>query len=155
MIEDRIDDVVKGLAQRYFSRLATAKGKYDAKAAGTHAQREWLADIAAAGGIAIKGEPRTGVDSAGGGQSRYDVLFTLAQMDIYVEVQSSDYGTGHKPVQEQGQVIGFAHSSAGSGIAARFYKIIGQPRKIYRWSRGKAQAGLRTGDYNPQRVFEY
>jgi len=114
-----------------------------------------MADIVACGGIRIKSEPRTGVDSAGGGQSRFDVVFTIAGTDVYVEVQSSDYDTGHKPVQKQGQLLGFAHVTAGTGVPARYYKVIGRPRKIYCWSRGPAQAALAKGNYSHQKILYY
>jgi hypothetical protein len=47
-------------------------------------------------------------------------------------------------------------TTATATFLLRFhYKIIGQPRKIYRWSRGPAQAGLIKGDYSPQQIFTY
>jgi hypothetical protein len=156
MPEDHVDQTIKLLANDYFRRLEVAKAKCkDAMWAGTVAQNEWLTDISSRGGTRIKAEPRTGVDSGGGGMSCYDVLFSLSGMDIYVEVQASEYNVGHKPIQAQGQVLGFAHVSAGVGVPARYYKIFGKPRKICRWSRRETQKALTKADYEPQFEFSY
>ena len=157
MTEDQIDFAIKNIAQAYAQCLSAAKSNLpnDPMMAGSSAQLRLLAAIRQQGGTAIKSEPRTGVDSAGGGQSRFDILFSLNNTDIYLEVQASGYHHGHKPVQLQGQVIGFAEVSAGMGMPARYYKIIGNPRQIYRWSRRAAQNALAKGDYKPQLQMSY
>src|ERR1035438_9161119 len=149
MSEDPVDQSITLRARDYFARLLAARLRCDdPKTAGSQAQKDWIANIPLRDGTSIQLEPRTGVDAAGGGQSRFEVLFTQG-IDVYVEVQATEYHTGHKPVQAQGRLLGFAHASSGSGIPARYYKVIGQPRKIHRWSRGPGQDALWHADYNP------
>jgi len=157
MKEDHIDSRIREMARDYQSRLAAARSAFpnDAMTAGNKAQTDWIADVRLRGATQIKAEPRTGVDSAGGGQSRYDVVFNLMGTDIYLEVQATGYASGHKPVQEQGQLIGFAHVSTGVGVIARYYKIFGNPRQIYRWSRRAAQGALSKADYAPKHIMFY
>jgi hypothetical protein len=156
MPEDQIDSSMKILAQHYKKRLMTAQAAYpdNPKRAGTEAGKQWIVDVRSLHGKVIE-EPGTGVDTGRGGYSRFDVVFVLNNMEIYVEVQATDYNTGHKPVQTQGQIIGFAHVSAGRGIPARYFIFIGFPSQIVRWSRKTAQDRLRTGNYEPQVVMDY
>ena len=157
MQEDQIDISIKALACDYKKRLLAAKAAFpkDPMAAGRKAQADWITDVKDRGGTAIGEEPRTGVDGAGGGMTRFDVVFNLNGTDIYMEVQTRGYNSGHKPVQKTGQVIGFAHVSAGAGVPARYYRIDGDPQRIYRWSRRAAQRSLLTADYEPQLTMDY
>ncbi len=158
MSQDHVDHLIELLARDYFARLAAARTKYidNPKTAGNQAQKEWIADIAARGGTRIKTNPRTGVDTGRGGQSQFDVLVNLAGLDVYLEVQAPGVDKGYKLVQAQGQLVGFAHVSAGAGVPARYYKIVGQTRRIYCWSsRGRAHGALTTADYEPQQTLYF
>jgi hypothetical protein len=156
-MHDHIDIAITRIAQSYARDMVAAGAAHldNSMAAGSKAQNNLASAIRSEGATRIQLEPRTGVDSAGGGQSRYDALFNLFATDIYMEVQASDYHHGHKPVQLQGQVLGFAEVAAGAGGPARYYKIIGRPRLIYRWSRRAAQCSVSMGDYDPQIVMLY
>jgi hypothetical protein len=166
MHKDQVDMAMQQIARDYHSYLVAAKDEYTkhpekashkkliAANAGTDAMNNLIASIEKQGGKPIN-EPRTGVDSAGPGMTKFDVLFTLHDMDIYLEVQSSGKGSPYKDVQLQGQIIGFAHVSAGAKVPARYYKIVGFPREISRWSRRAAQHGLAQGKYDAQVVMSY
>jgi hypothetical protein len=123
--------------------------------AGTKAQNAWVEHLKQDPEI---GEPqvnsRTGVDTGRGGLSRFDVLFAAQNLDIFVEVQSSLSGS-HKPVQVQGQIIGFAAQSAGGSSPARFYKIVADKRRVLRWSEDCAHKNLSTGTYRPDLILPF
>ncbi len=153
-MKDSIDNKLALLASDYALRLKQARETIsDQMAIGRVAEQAWIQDIGSRGGTDIQRCPRTGVDSQHGGQSRFDVIFNLGGTIIYVEVQATDYNTGHKPVQAQGQILGFAHSATGAN--ARYYKIIGASRTISRWSVGSTLRRLESGDYSAASVFEF
>ena len=156
MSEDETDLAIKQIARAYARGLTSAKSEFpmDPKAAGRRAQEVLERAIMAQGGRAFQSEPITGVTARRGGQSRYDAVFNLKGTDIYIEVQSSGYHHGHKLVQLRGQVIGLAEVSR-TGIPARYYKIIGDPRVIHRWSKRAAQNALARGDYEPKTTMLY
>jgi hypothetical protein len=94
VLEDQIDFSIKALACDYQRRLVTARAAFpnNPMAAGSKAQAGLIADIISRGGTSIESEPRTGVDSAGGGQSRFDVVFNLNCMDIYLASSAESVG---------------------------------------------------------------
>lgn len=163
---DQVDIAMKRIAQIYHSCLVAAKYWYDEHPEevpyknlipariGTDAMNILIAIIALEGGKPTN-EPRTGVTSAGSGITRFDVVFTLHHMDIYLEVQASGTAPAYKQVQLQGQIIGFVLLSAGAEVPTRFYKIVGNPREMSRWSRRAAEDALTQGIYDAQVVMSY
>jgi len=153
-----IDQFVISLADNYARLFNSAiNTKADHKLAGIEAAKKCSAgpafdklEISLA-----PGEPITGVTGLRGGQTRFDKLYFIGGVEVWLELQSSDYGGSRKDAQLQGQIIALGESIATDSSAAFFYKVLAKERKIFRWSQKEAEAAVQTGNYHPPNVYDF
>lgn len=135
-----VDHIMVELARDYAKQLEKAMALRNPMLAGTTAQRAWLEQDAPRRGCrAIVAEPTTAVTGPGPrhtGLRRYDARLQIGEWHVWVELKASGYT---KQAQQVAQLIGFVEGCAGLGMKALYYKIVGTPREIRRWTREPAR----------------
>lgn len=128
--------IVCSLACDYINRLESAKGQGSTPLEiGKQVQTDWLLNLKEPSpkrkGIElIDTEPRTGVSGLKEwslrGMPRYDALLEIVGVEVWIELQSSDYKTFPKAVQHRAQMIGFAVVIDHYNKNDMYCKIIGK-----------------------------
>jgi len=146
------------LASDYARQWQEAKtSSTDHRLAGIQAQNRWIQeDIPRrCPGCRVIANPRTGLNGRGSGGSSFDARLIIDGCEVFVEVQSSNYGGNRKGVQLQGQLLGFTEVFVPIGRPMLFARIIAWPRIVEIWDLTETQKALEQGDYASQQTFAF
>ena len=154
MLTDKeLDNVIIELAKSYRRAVRGARNHCsDPKRVGREAEKNWIESrlLERVAGIVDRSAITT-VNGMGGGQTNFDAILDIRGREVWIELQTSDYGGPRKNAQLHGQLIGFGFAGVNPHADAVFYKIMAD--KVYKWTRKDALRAAGKGVMDPPTVL--